>query len=81
MKILDMYLCIVQHSPSTRELNYVHFSLIMLFKFYLMAALAALAMAKPIMKRASKIEFFGVNESGPEFGSQNIPGVLGTDVR
>jgi endoglucanase len=52
----------------------------MLFKSYLVAAFVAFATAKPIRKRASKLEFFGVNESGPEFGSNNIPGVLGTDV-
>ncbi|KAJ3555099.1 hypothetical protein NM688_g2764 [Phlebia brevispora] len=27
----------------------------------------------------TKFEFFGVNESGAEFGNTNIPGVLGTD--
>lgn len=27
----------------------------------------------------AKFEYFGVNESGAEFGSDNIPGVLGTD--
>ncbi|KAH0585170.1 hypothetical protein H2248_008426 [Termitomyces sp. 'cryptogamus'] len=27
----------------------------------------------------TKFQFFGVNESGAEFGNQNIPGVLGTD--
>ncbi|KAI0030131.1 glycoside hydrolase superfamily [Vararia minispora EC-137] len=27
----------------------------------------------------TKFKFFGVNESGAEFGNQNIPGVLGTD--
>ncbi|KAG6899562.1 hypothetical protein C0993_009231 [Termitomyces sp. T159_Od127] len=27
----------------------------------------------------TKFQFFGVNESGAEFGSQNIPGVLGKD--
>lgn len=28
---------------------------------------------------ATKFELFGVNESGAEFGSTTIPGVLGTD--
>ncbi|GAB7357671.1 hypothetical protein MBLNU459_g0162t1 [Dothideomycetes sp. NU459] len=28
---------------------------------------------------SSKLEFFGVNESGPEFGTGNIPGVFNTD--
>lgn len=27
----------------------------------------------------TKFKFFGVNESGAEFGNQNIPGILGTD--
>ena len=27
----------------------------------------------------TKFKFFGVNQSGAEFGNQNIPGVLGTD--
>jgi endoglucanase len=53
----------------------------MLFRCsYLVAALATMAAAKPIKKRVSKLEFFGVNESGPEFGSQNIPGTLNKDV-
>jgi endoglucanase len=42
---------------------------------------AALAVAAPSKKakRVSKFQWFGVNESGAEFGSGNIPGVLGTD--
>ncbi|KAL3422261.1 cellulase [Phlyctema vagabunda] len=43
------------------------------------AALAAAAPTTQKSKRASKLEFFGVNESGAEFGNQNIPGTLGTD--
>ncbi|KAG5637145.1 hypothetical protein H0H81_005629 [Sphagnurus paluster] len=27
----------------------------------------------------TKFKYFGVNQSGAEFGNQNIPGVLGTD--
>lgn len=30
-------------------------------------------------KRASKMQFAGINESGPEFGSNAFPGVYGTD--
>lgn len=45
------------------------------------AGLAALAFAAPSQhkKRGSKLRFFGVNESGAEFGNQNLPGVYGTD--
>ena len=39
---------------------------------------AALALAAPT-KRASKLQFFGVNESGPEFGEGNLPGTYGKD--
>lgn len=40
-------------------------------------ALAALAFAAPSTnkKRTDKMEFVGVNESGPEFGTGNLPGV------
>lgn len=45
----------------------------------LAAGLAALSMAAPAKeKRGSKLEFFGVNESGAEFGTA-IPGVYNTD--
>ena len=41
--------------------------------------ISALALAAPSpKKRGSKLEFFGVNESGAEFGTA-IPGVYGTD--
>lgn len=44
---------------------------------------ASLALAAPLegrpSKRASKLKFFGINESGPEFGTGNVPGTLGTD--
>lgn len=44
-----------------------------------MAANAVLySIAFPIHKRVSKFAFFGVNESGGEFGSA-LPGQLGTD--
>lgn len=49
----------------------------------LAAGTASLALAAPLegrpSKRASKLKFFGVNESGPEFGTSNLPGTLGTD--
>lgn len=32
-----------------------------------------------VTKRKSKFLFTGVNESGAEFGSGNLPGTLGTD--
>lgn len=45
--------------------------------------MAALALAAPtssaVEKRASKFKFFGVNESGPEFGESHLPGVKNTD--
>ena len=46
------------------------------------AALVSTAFAAPSSKetRATrKLQFFGVNESGAEFGNGNIPGVYGTD--
>ncbi|CAK3894920.1 glycoside hydrolase [Lecanosticta acicola] len=44
------------------------------------AGTATLALAAPSSKkRASGIQFWGVNESGAEFGSSNIPGTYGTD--
>ncbi|PSN68918.1 endo-beta-1,4-glucanase [Corynespora cassiicola Philippines] len=45
----------------------------------LVAATAGLAIAAPVTKRASKFKFFGVNESGPEFGNKNFPGVKNKD--
>lgn len=46
------------------------------------ASTAVLAVAAPATekeKRASKFKWFGVNESGAEFGSGSIPGQLGKD--
>ena len=46
------------------------------------ASTVVLALAAPsvhIKKRASKFQWFGVNESGAEFGSGSIPGELGKD--
>lgn len=41
---------------------------------------ATLALAAPAKeKRVKNFTFFGVNESGAEFGASNLPGVLGTD--
>ncbi|KAJ5762601.1 uncharacterized protein N7511_005983 [Penicillium nucicola] len=37
------------------------------------------APGKSLAKRASSFVWFGSNESGAEFGNQNLPGVLGTD--
>ncbi|KAK3673166.1 hypothetical protein LTR78_007006 [Recurvomyces mirabilis] len=41
--------------------------------------LAFAAAAPSALKKRSKLQFFGVNESGAEFGTGNIPGVYGTD--
>ena len=49
---------------------------------FLAASTAVLAAAAPTgekKKRVSKLQFFGVNESGAEFGSGSIPGTLGVD--
>jgi endoglucanase len=46
------------------------------------ASTAVLAVAAPTTekkKRVSKFQYFGVNESGAEFGSTVIPGELGKD--
>ncbi|KAG2419241.1 endoglucanase 3 precursor [Aspergillus terreus] len=46
----------------------------------LVAVAAGSAMAVPHhRKRASPFQWFGVNESGAEFGENNLPGVYGTD--
>ncbi|KAL1301956.1 hypothetical protein AAFC00_002412 [Neodothiora populina] len=55
----------------------MHFSTLLLA-----AGTAGLAFAAPLertSKRSNKLQFFGINESGPEFGTNNIPGTLGTD--
>lgn len=47
--------------------------------FLLTAGLSMLVCAAPaVEKRTKKLEFVGVNESGPEFGTA-LPGVYGTD--
>ena len=46
------------------------------------ASTAVLAVAAPSTekkKRVSKLQYFGVNESGAEFGNTTIPGELGKD--
>ncbi|KAL2850025.1 glycoside hydrolase superfamily [Aspergillus pseudodeflectus] len=40
---------------------------------------AGTALAAPQHKKRATLQFFGVNESGAEFGEDNIPGVWGTD--
>ncbi|KAK8166459.1 endo-beta-1,4-glucanase [Phyllosticta citrichinensis] len=50
--------------------------------FFLAATAASLGLAVPAAKEeraASQFKFFGINESGPEFGETNLPGTLGTD--
>ncbi|KAK4539263.1 hypothetical protein LTR36_000841 [Oleoguttula mirabilis] len=46
--------------------------------FVAAAGLSALAFAAPAHEKRTKLQFFGVNESGPEFGT-SLPGVYGTD--
>ena len=47
---------------------------------FLLATTAALAVAAPSKKekRVKNFTWFGVNESGAEFGAGKLPGVLGT---
>lgn len=45
----------------------------------LTAALALAAPTKHKHKRAGKLKFFGVNESGPEFGEGTLPGTYGKE--
>lgn len=54
----------------------------MKFSTIISAALAAsFAFAAPsqVTKRGSKLRFFGINESGAEFGEGTKPGVYGKD--
>nr|AYW35863.1 endoglucanase GH5 [Evansstolkia leycettana] len=54
----------------------------MKFSNVILAASASslvLAAPKSKTKRTSAFQWFGANESGAEFGNQNIPGTLGTD--
>ncbi|KAF4178511.1 hypothetical protein CNMCM8694_002118 [Aspergillus lentulus] len=51
-------------------------------QFFTAVSTASLALAAPPKsktKRTSAFQWFGSNESGAEFGSGNIPGMLGTD--
>ncbi|EME41652.1 glycoside hydrolase family 5 protein [Dothistroma septosporum NZE10] len=52
-----------------------------LSSFFTVAGVVALTLAAPssVTKRASKLQFAGVSESGPEFGTANLPGAEGTD--
>lgn len=43
------------------------------------ATFLGLAFTTPLKKRVKNFEWFGVNESGAEFGNTNLPGTLGTD--
>ncbi|THY42125.1 glycoside hydrolase [Aureobasidium pullulans] len=48
----------------------------------LAAGSASVVLSQPLTRlsqRASKLQFVGINESGPEFGEANIPGTYGTD--
>lgn len=54
---------------------------------FLFVVLAALATAQPVELAATvdaavtkNFQFFGINESGPEFGEKIIPGVKNTEV-
>lgn len=55
----------------------------MLFKgIFAAAALASTAVAAPAEKRqsnSSKLEWFGINNSGAEFGEKNFTGVYGKE--
>ena len=47
----------------------------------ILCALSSLGLlaAAPLTERASKFRWFGVDESGAEFGSTTLPGVWGKD--
>jgi endoglucanase len=48
--------------------------------FFAAAALAATAFAAPSEKRQNKkLKWFGINESGAEFGEKNFTGVYGKE--
>ena len=55
----------------------MHFSSLLLTVTIAVLVLAAPSTEKK--KRVSKFQWFGVNESGAEFGNANIPGTLGKD--
>jgi aryl-phospho-beta-D-glucosidase BglC (GH1 family) len=62
----------IRHKPQA-----MHF-----FSILMTATTAGLAVAAPVTqkkKRVSKMQFFGVNESGPEFGNNIFPGQLNKD--
>jgi endoglucanase len=52
----------------------------LLTNLFSVAALASTAFAAPSSKRSSKkMEWFGINESGAEFGEKNFTGVYGKE--
>lgn len=53
------------------------------FSYFLAAGSAVMALAAPMSKASKRqsMQFFGVNESGAQFGEDNFPGELGTDYR
>ena len=50
-----------------------------LCSIFIAVAALGLTQAKPLSKRVKSFKFFGINESGAEFGNGNLPGTLGTD--
>jgi endoglucanase len=50
----------------------------MRFSILIPLTILSLTVAGPVQKRRN-FWYFGVNESGAEFGNGNIPGTLGTD--
>ena len=53
------------------------------FSLLTAASAMGLAVAAPskLAKRAGKMQWVGVNESGPEFGDGIFPGLYGKEVR
>ena len=50
-----------------------------IFSLLLVSVTSGLALTAPTKKRGSRLRFFGVNESGAEFGNGNLPGVYNHD--
>jgi aryl-phospho-beta-D-glucosidase BglC (GH1 family) len=71
----------VQRSPKILDQSHLQATATMLFKNVLAAgALASTAFAAPTEeKRQSKLQWFGINESGAEFGEKNFTGVYGKE--
>lgn len=60
----------------------------MFSRSFLFAILAGIAVAQPVDQVSARaapatknFKFFGINESGPEFGEGTIPGVKNKEVR